>query len=116
MPFKIGMISLLLLSLLGCLSSDTTDQSDQPADGVGFKLIELWDQSRPYRASHAPDGTPAKLPAGRPLQIAVWYPAVIGERSPLTVGDYIDLGATENTLQPMTEQRSRAARTHHGDL
>jgi Flp pilus assembly protein TadD len=30
-------------------------------DGVGFKLVERWDRSRPYRASHAPDGTVGQL-------------------------------------------------------
>ncbi len=103
--------TLLVICVEGCAMSEPRASRMHPG-GVGFRLVNHWDHSRPYRTSHAPDGTPVDLPTGRPLQIAIWYPAVIGDLPPLTVADYIRLAATENTLQPVTEERARAAQAY----
>jgi len=108
----IGVAALLVLCVEGCATPEPRAPRTQPADGVGFRLVNHWDHSRPYRTSRAPDGTPLDLPSGRPLQIAMWYPAVIGDLPPLTVADYTRLSATENTLQPVTEEWARAARAY----
>ena len=74
--------ALLVICVEGCAMSELR-ASRMHSGGVGFRLVDHWDHSRPYRTSHAPDGTPVDLPSGRPLQIAIWYPAVIGDLPPL---------------------------------
>jgi dienelactone hydrolase len=58
---------------------------------VGFTTLNARDSSRTQ-----PDG------AGRPIQIALWYPASKNATSRLTYRDYVALTATERTVQAAT--------------
>ena len=56
---------------------------------VGFRVIERTDASRASK----------KYPNGRPIQIALWYPAASASPD-IVYRDYVVLAASETTLRP----------------
>lgn len=73
------------------------------AYAVGFKIVEQYDRSRAFQ--------PAAREPARPLQTLVWYPAQRTPAKPMTVGDYLDLWATETSFEhPNPPQAARDAR------
>jgi len=65
---------------------------------VGFRVRHEIDATRPPVA-----GRP-----GRPLQIAIWYPAVAGGGTPMRYGDYVAIAGSELSGREDAETRSRA--------
>lgn len=65
---------------------------------AGLKVVEQYDRSRVYRALTDSLGQPFKGERARPLQTLVWYPAKASSGKAMTVGDYVDLLATETTF------------------
>ena len=65
---------------------------------VGLKVVEQYDYSRTYRPAVDALGKPYRGERARPLQTLVWYPAKANRAKPMTVGDYLDLWATETTF------------------
>jgi tetratricopeptide (TPR) repeat protein len=64
---------------------------------VGLKVVEQYDYSRVYRRSTDALGKPYSGERTRPLQTLIWYPAD-GGGTPMTVGDYAKLMATETSF------------------
>jgi tetratricopeptide (TPR) repeat protein len=62
---------------------------------VGLNVVEQHDYSRSYRRTTDALGHTYKGERARPLQVLVWYPAVHSNAVPMTVGDYINLWASE---------------------
>lgn len=67
---------------------------------VGFKVVEQYDPSRPFRPSIDSLGRPWKGETARPIQTLVWYPAQKPSSKRMTVGEYVALGATEGFGAP----------------
>jgi tetratricopeptide (TPR) repeat protein len=65
---------------------------------VGLKVVEQYDFSRSYRSVTDELGKPYQGERARPLQTLIWYPAQKNSGKPMTVGEYGDLLATENTF------------------
>jgi pimeloyl-ACP methyl ester carboxylesterase len=65
---------------------------------VGFRFVEQFDHSRVYRHLTDEFGIPREGERARPLQTAIWYPAEPGGTSVMTVGDYLNLWATETSF------------------
>jgi dienelactone hydrolase len=81
---------------------------------VGFRQLERYDYSRPYRPARGLDGKPRAGERARPMRISIWYPAgtVPAGSKPLTFGDYVAMVAGENSFGPLTEaQIARGERT-----
>ena len=64
---------------------------------VGLKVVDQYDFSRTYRSVTDELGKPYQGERARPLQTLIWYPAQKSSTTPMTVGDYGDLLATETT-------------------
>lgn len=63
---------------------------------VGFKVVQLYDQSRSYRdGTDAITGETVPGPSERPVQALIWYPAAAKGR-PLIYDDYLDLAGNED--------------------
>lgn len=62
---------------------------------VGFRVVERYDTSRPYLYPLDLDGKPRRTIVDRPMQIAIWYPAIEDKRKPMTLGDYAALMVRE---------------------
>jgi hypothetical protein len=65
---------------------------------VGLKVVEQYDYSRTFRHSTDEFGKPYQGERARPLQTLVWYPAGQNSAKPMTVGDYVNLWATETSF------------------
>lgn len=61
--------------------------AEPPIRPIGFRVLECVDASRASKT----------FPAGRPLQIALWYPAASASPS-LSYSDYVALGGTETSF------------------
>ena len=67
--------------ILGILLLATTLGDLKPGPhAVGFRVIERYDTSRPYLYPFDLDGKPRNVAVDRPMQIGIWYPAVVEER------------------------------------
>jgi pimeloyl-ACP methyl ester carboxylesterase len=62
---------------------------------VGLKVIEQYDYSRVFQPTIDELGKPYEGERARPLQTLVWYPAQRTLSKSMTVGDYLNLLATE---------------------
>ena len=80
---------------------------------IGFRQLERYDYSRPYRPARGLDGKPRTGERARPMRISVWYPAGgVPGSAPLTFGDYVAMVAGEGRFGPMTEAEiARGERT-----
>jgi hypothetical protein len=67
-------------------------------NAVGLRVIQQYDYSRVFGASLDALGRPDAGERARPLQTLVWYPALKNSAHPMTVGEYLDLGATETSF------------------
>src|SRR5271170_2945655 len=67
-------------------------------NAVGLKVVEQYDFSRSYRPITDELGKPYQGERARPLQTLIWYPAQKISGTPMTVGDYGDLLATETSF------------------
>lgn len=77
-----------VVSALLALGAAVAPTPDGPADHpIGFRVLERFDSAR---------ATP-EHPQGRPLQIAVWYPAATAG-APLSFRDFVALTATETSF------------------
>jgi dienelactone hydrolase len=65
---------------------------------VGLKVVEQYDYSRTFRRATDEFGKPYQGERARPLQTLVWYPAEQSSAKPMTVGDYVNLWATEGSF------------------
>jgi hypothetical protein len=73
--------------------------TEQPGKyAVGLKVVDQYDFSRTYRPKIDAEGKPTVGERARPLQTLVWYPAEKSGRTPMTVGDYRELLATETSF------------------
>jgi pimeloyl-ACP methyl ester carboxylesterase len=73
--------------------------TEQPGKyAVGLKVVDQYDFSRTYRPKIDAEGKPTVGERARPLQTLVWYPAEKSGRTPMTVGDYSGLLATETSF------------------
>ena len=71
---------------------------------VGFRVVQQYDQTRSYPAPDpkSPQSTAART--ARPIQTAIWYPAVRG-KTPLSYDDYLQLlGWDDDFDRPPAEQ------------
>jgi dienelactone hydrolase len=82
------MIAALLLTI-------TLGQLQPGPHAVGFRVIEKYDASRPYLFPLDLDGKPRRGVIERPMQIAIWYPAIADSRAKMTLGEYVALMARE---------------------
>jgi hypothetical protein len=74
---------------------------------VGFRILDGHDFSRPALADTT--SVPGHPRAGRPMPVAVWYPARPSASAVMRFGDYVELRARESALVTSGEaQRSRA--------
>lgn len=65
--------------------------------GVGFRAVNIYDYSRSYINAE-----------GRPIQIAIWYPAEKSKRSTqMLFKEYLDLYLVEESLAELTEQERK---------
>jgi hypothetical protein len=62
---------------------------------VGLKVVDQYDRSRTYAASHKASSTSSAGDDARPLQALIWYPSLKSTGKPMTVGDYSRLADTE---------------------
>jgi len=77
---------------------------------VGFRPIFRYDSSRTWKSTRSYDGTFSPDLEGRPVQINIWYPAVLDEPSKkMHFVDYVDQRAPEEfaELNAVMKQRSR---------
>lgn len=84
--------------------------AERPRGVFGFRVLERTDTARP---ANAKPGS-----AGRPVQIAVWYPAVLNPKSsPMTFQDYVLLTATETSFAARsTEATAKVLEGYRGFL
>jgi dienelactone hydrolase len=102
MPSSPSRLRAVLLALLCALAtapaSAAAPPAGKPGASVGFRVLERTDASR---------ASPT-FPQGRPLQIAIWYPAA-SSTSPLTYRDYLLLSTRELTFAPAEPAMEREA-------
>ena len=73
--------------------------TDPPgAYAVGLKVVEQYDTSRTWGPAVDMLGKPAAGERDRPLQTFIWYPAEKTAATPMTVGDYWSLLASETSF------------------
>lgn len=99
--------------LLVCQAASAADDfkftAEYGAYGVGFKVVQQYDQSRSYRAGFdAVTGEPDRGPQGRPIQTLIWYPAASPGR-PLIYADYLDLAGNDDRFDLDQVQARRIA-------
>jgi hypothetical protein len=59
------------------------------AYAVGFKTVEKYDYSRVFRPKYDYFGTPLEGERARPIQICIWYPAIVKiKTAPMVYGEY----------------------------
>jgi dienelactone hydrolase len=85
--------SIIMLSAANILSAaETQADNENPGNGwymVGFKTIEIYDFSRTVRAKYDYFGNPIDRETARPIQICLWYPAIVPEDDlPMVVSEY----------------------------
>jgi predicted dienelactone hydrolase len=90
----------LLLAVLCALASANAapPPSNKASSSVGFRVLERTDASR----------VSPRFPQGRPLQIAIWYPAA-SSTAPLTYRDYFLLSTRELSFAPVDKAVEREA-------
>ncbi|MGZ3460391.1 MAG: hypothetical protein ACXU86_18035, partial [Archangium sp.] len=89
---------LVVLCALAVSPARAAPPSDAAGPSVGFRVLERTDTSRVSQ----------RFPKGRPLQIAVWYPAT--SASPrLTYRDYSLLSTRERSFAPAGDAEVREA-------
>lgn len=87
-------------------------QRDLGPHAVGFRVIERYDTSRPFRFPADLEGRPRKGNTARPIQIGVWYPAEKSPARPMRLADYVALIATEQDFTiPVERRQERGERT-----
>jgi len=79
---------------------------------VGLKVVEQYDYSRIYRPATDELGKPYSGERARPIQTLIWYPARKSESKPMTVGDYVDLIASENSFGYPDQESIKETRTN----
>jgi pimeloyl-ACP methyl ester carboxylesterase len=62
---------------------------------VGLKVVDQYDRSRTYPASHKVPSKSSLDESARSLQTLIWYPSLKVSGEPMTVGAYIQLADTE---------------------
>jgi hypothetical protein len=77
---------------------------------VGFRVIERFDPSRPFRHPVDLDGKPRSVVVARPVQIAIWYPARPATRAPMQLGDYVELMGSEQDFSIRGSERTQRGR------
>src|SRR5437762_4306294 len=110
------LFSLLILASATTLSAQTLHGNLTPGPhAVGFRVIERYDYSRPYRFARALTGKPRSGERARPMQISVWYPAQKGSGKPMRFADYLALVASATKFGPPTDaQRAEAEERFFG--
>lgn len=93
------LLSFLLMMLLGHTASAQEVLTTRLAYGkhpVGFRIVRAVDAGRSYLPSRDYFGEPTRFARGRPMQIAMWYPASGGKRGhKLRYGDYLGYSASD---------------------
>lgn len=79
---------------------------------VGFKVANEYDYSRAYKAKNNDSHNSDSNLSGRPIQIAIWYPANSEEaNSKMPLKEYLYLYAVEERLgQPTEEEKKQSLR------
>lgn len=89
----------LLLSLLSFAANAQallTGKLQYGRHPVGFRVVETVDAGRSYLPARDYFGEPTRFPRGRPMQVAMWYPAKPGGRAhPMRYGDYLAISAAD---------------------
>lgn len=96
LPSRLRSVLLALLCALAAPASAAAPPAEKPGTAVGFRLLERTDASR----------ASPRFPQGRPLQIAIWYPAA-SSTAPLTYRDYLLLSARELNFAPVEPPAER---------
>src|SRR5690349_225263 len=110
---RIALLSLSLLiasTLLGATPS-TWGPLQRGPYAVGYRLIDRYDDTRPFWMPRDLDGKPRNGARARPMRISVWYPAQPSPAPAMTLGDYIDLMGAEDRIVDIGETQKRAGRT-----
>jgi dienelactone hydrolase/predicted negative regulator of RcsB-dependent stress response len=87
-----------LLVSVACAQSTFHFTEKPGSHAVGLKVVEQYDYSRTYRPATDELGKPQAGERARPLQTLIWYPAQASSEKVMTVGDYIQLKATETSF------------------
>ena len=74
---------------------------------VGLKVVDQYDRSRTYSASHRDPSKSSMNENARPLQTLIWYPSMKSTGKPMTVGDYTQLVDTEIHFNVPDEKENR---------
>ena len=72
---------------------------------VGFRVMERYDESRPFRFPTDLEGRPRKGQVARPIQIGVWYPAEKSTVRFMRLRDYVELMGGEQDFTVPPEHR-----------
>jgi dienelactone hydrolase len=92
----------------GAAASELLGELTTGPHAVGFRVIERYDASRPFRAPLDLDGRPRTVTVARPMQVGVWYPAAAGAGAPMRLGQYVELMGAEQDFEPAGDARRRA--------
>lgn len=86
-----------------CWATDFTFDLAPGPNPVGFRVVLQYDYSRTFRGPIDVTGKPYTGERARPIQTLIWYPAEPGGKA-MTMGDYVDLFATETDFAPSPEK------------
>jgi len=99
----------LLLLLATPLHAQLWGKLEPGPYASGFTQLDRYDISRPYRTARTIDGKPREGERARPIRISIWYPAQASNAKTLTMGDYLDMLASEARFREVTADEKRAA-------
>ena len=98
----LGSICLEVIATASSVSGQGTpmfaSEAKQGPHAVGLKVVEQYDYSRIFQPLIDELGQPYRGERARPLQTLIWYPAQKSASSPVTVGGYIALEATQTSF------------------
>jgi len=98
MRLTVARLAVFLFSSLACAQTPFHFTAKPGPFPVGLKVVEQYDYSRVYRPALDDLGKPYTGERARPLQTLIWYPSQATSKSPMTVGDYGQLAATETSF------------------
>ena len=108
------LLSLAVLALTICLpvqAQELLKRKLEPGEhAVGFRIVQKYDASRSYFPSKDYFGQRTQYPLGRPMQVAIWYPAAPRKGAHrMHMGDYPGFSASDIEFAKSTDaDRKRA--------
>ena len=96
LPNLFSSLCVVSTALAACGQNATFRFPEPPGPtAVGLRVVEQYDRARIFVGTTDDLGLPSTGERARPLQTLVWYPAEKPAGSPMTIGDYVRLRATE---------------------